>query len=228
MNMEDLAKLAAGHVWSVIKERISLVENYVKDEFSKNSDHVRSLINESIEKNEIKIEKLVQEKFNSVNLPKDGKDALDIRILPDIDFSKSYDVGVYARHKGGLWKSVAHTNGALGWQCIVEGIDSISFDFDGDRDLSIKLSKSTGDIVEKSVRLNVPIYKEVWKPGEYEKGDVVTHGGSQWTCVVDKTVDKPGESSSGWKLSVKAGRNGKDIVKIQDNKFKTVKIGETN
>ena len=46
----------------------------------------------------------------------------------------------------------------------------------------------------------------------YEKGGAVTFGGSVWVAQVE-TTERPG-TGPGWRLAVKAGRNGSDgIVK---------------
>jgi integrin beta 3 len=53
------------------------------------------------------------------------------------------------------------------------------------------------------------IYREVWREGEYERGDVVTWGGSIFIAQ-RKPTGKPGDPDSGWRLAVKHGRDGKD------------------
>lgn len=50
-------------------------------------------------------------------------------------------------------------------------------------------------------------FKGVWKVGEYDRGDVVTHHGSAWHCN-EKTTDQPGTSSA-FTLMVKKGRDAK-------------------
>jgi hypothetical protein len=53
-------------------------------------------------------------------------------------------------------------------------------------------------------------YQGVYQDGKsYELGDVVTWAGSTWHCN-DATISKPGESTKGWTLMVKRGRDGKD------------------
>ena len=39
----------------------------------------------------------------------------------------------------------------------------------------------------------------------YNKGDIVTYGGSMWACLSDNTSEKPGNCSS-WQLCVKGTR----------------------
>lgn len=43
----------------------------------------------------------------------------------------------------------------------------------------------------------------------YDRGDLVTWGGSAWHCN-EATATKPGDGSKGWTLMVKRGRDGKD------------------
>jgi hypothetical protein len=57
-------------------------------------------------------------------------------------------------------------------------------------------------------------YKGIWSAGEYDRGQLVTLGGSLFISL-EKTADKP-ETSEAWKLIVKRGRdgrNGKDGAK---------------
>jgi len=52
-------------------------------------------------------------------------------------------------------------------------------------------------------------YHGVWSPDtEYQRGDLVTSGGSMWHCW-HTTRAKPGESDD-WQLCVKRGSPGKD------------------
>jgi hypothetical protein len=54
------------------------------------------------------------------------------------------------------------------------------------------------------------IQRGVWLEGKsYERGDVVTWGGSQWHANED-TATKPGEDAKAWTLVVKRGRDGRD------------------
>jgi hypothetical protein len=100
-------------------------------------------------------------------------------------------------------------NGSDGFS--LEDFDMVLAD-DG-RTLSLKFKR--GDlVVERAIRLATMIYREVWREGEYEPGDVVTWGGSAWHCQ-QKTLDKPGTSSS-WKLMVKEGARGKDAKSVHE------------
>ena len=146
-----------------------------------------------------------------VRQAEDGRDAIDVEILPAIEEAKQYPRGTYAAHRGGLWKSYERTHGMRGWECIVDGIDGVSVTQDGDREFSVKLMKSSGQEVAQKFALPIQIYKGVHKDGEaYDAHDNVTWAGSQWTSTKSENTDKPG-SSDAWTLCVKAGRNGKDL-----------------
>lgn len=76
-------------------------------------------------------------------------------------------------------------------------------------DRTIELSFKSGEN-EHIAQLKWPtaIYRGVYKEDtEYERGDEVTWGGSQWHCD-QPTKDKPGTEN--WTLAVKKGRDGKD------------------
>lgn len=141
----------------------------------------------------------------------DGRDAIDVEILPAIEEEKQYPRGTYAAHRGGLWKSYERTHGMRGWECIVDGIDGVSITQDGDREFSVSLVKSSGHEVVQKFALPIQIYKGVYRDDEaYDAHDNVTWAGSQWTSTKAENTDKPGTSDA-WTLCVKAGRNGKDL-----------------
>lgn len=146
-----------------------------------------------------------------VKQPLDGRDAIDLEILPAIDETKQYPRGTYATHRGGLWKSYERTHGMRGWECIVDGVDAVNVTQDAEREFSVKLAKSSGAEVVQKFALPIQIYKGVHREGEaYDQHDSVTWAGSQWTSTKSENTDKPGTSDA-WILCVKAGRNGKDL-----------------
>ncbi|CAM3407507.1 hypothetical protein BS639_17965 [Rouxiella silvae] len=164
------------------------------------------------------IEKMVKEQVSAsvsalpeVHNGADGKDALQLEVLPGINEEKSYPRGTYALFKGGLWRAYQKTMGLSGWECVVSGVHSIDVIQNAQREFSINLSLSDGVMVEKTFSVPVLIYRGVFKNGEgYQPGDTVTWGGSLWHCD-DETADKPGEiGSKGWTLAAKRGRDGKD------------------
>ena len=44
----------------------------------------------------------------------DGRDALQLEVLPAVDEQKSYTRGTYAKHVGGLWRAFEQTSGMRG------------------------------------------------------------------------------------------------------------------
>lgn len=146
-----------------------------------------------------------------VRQPQDGRDALHLEILPGIDEAKTYPRNTYAKHDGGLWRSFEQTSAMRGWECIVEGLKAVSVTQDGDREFSVTSAKSSGAEVVQKFALPIQIYKGVHRDGEkYDAHDNVTWAGSQWTSTKAENTDKPGTNDS-WQLTVKAGRNGKDL-----------------
>lgn len=86
-------------------------------------------------------------------------------------------------------------------------IEALAVEYDGERSFSI----GWPDGRKAVFALPVPIYRGVWKEGAYKRGDTVTWGGSQFTAVRD-TDAKP-EMDGSWQLSVKRGRDGREVVK---------------
>lgn len=139
-----------------------------------------------------------------------GKDALQLEILPSINPEKAYARGTYAIHQGGLWRSYQKTTGMKGWECLVDGISDIDITQRDERNFTVTAIKSSGEKTEKTFSVPVMIYRDIFKDGEkYFPGDSVTWGGSVWYCN-EATGDKPGEDGSkGWKLAVKRGRDAR-------------------
>lgn len=86
-----------------------------------------------------------------------------------------------------------------------DGKDGVSFDkwdfrFDG-RDVVLSL-----DGEDRRAKHDLPLYRGVWRDGDFEKGDFVSFGGSVWHCNKD-TAAKPGTNDD-WTLAVKRGRDG--------------------
>lgn len=78
---------------------------------------------------------------------------------------------------------------------------------DDDRTLTLAFVREGGR-VERSIRLNHPIYRGIWKDGAYEKGDCVTFGGSLF--IAKRDTDSKPETDDSWQLAVKRGRDGRD------------------
>lgn len=93
-----------------------------------------------------------------------------------------------------------------------DGIDGITPEFmDADFDGRVlRLSFGEGERTKAvEFKMSTPEYRGVFKDGEsYERGDLVTWGGSLWHCETD-TKGKPGPDSD-WTMAAKKGRDGKD------------------
>lgn len=60
-------------------------------------------------------------------------------------------------------------------------------------------------------------FEGVYQEGQsYEKGNLVTWGGSSWHCNEPTTTSKPGDGSKDWTLMVKRGRDGRDGLNGKD------------
>lgn len=147
--------------------------------------------------------------------PADGRDALQLEVLPAIDEQKSYTRGTYAKHAGGLWRAFEQTSGMRGWECIVEGVKELQVDM-VDKRLSVKAVMSSGALAEMVKELPIQIYRGVFKSDDpYHQGDTVTWAGSLWHCNVTGTKALPGDGSADWTLAVKKGRDGREVVKTE-------------
>lgn len=131
-----------------------------------------------------------------------GRDALDIEILQGIDEGRTYRKGTFAVHQNGLFRF----DGAE-WKCLIDGETSCEYEL-SDRTLTMTRTFASGRVEAKQYTVPVPFYKEIWKEGEYEAGDVVTYDGSMWIAL-KRTKVKPGQFAKEWRLCVKRGRNGK-------------------
>lgn len=89
-----------------------------------------------------------------------------------------------------------------------DGVDGVGFDdmelVDVEGDLFLRFTR--GEVV-KDFYLPVPTDRGVWVEREFRKGAGVTWGGSFWMAQRD-TSAKPDTPDSGWRLSVKRGRDG--------------------
>ena len=173
---------------------------------------------ESVSVDQVKemLEGIVKEAVAGIELPKpeNGRDAAELDIMPLIDEAKSYPRGVYATHRGGLWKSHSTTHGMKGWECIVDGIFKTVVNRIDDRNFCFIVERASGSISKLPFEVESTRYKKIYVEGrEYNKGDFVTWAGSLWHCN-EKTVEKPGEGSEAWTLAVKKGRDHNPKVKV--------------
>ncbi|KRD71442.1 hypothetical protein ASE45_06430 [Lysobacter sp. Root96] len=141
----------------------------------------------------------------------DGRDALEVDVLSGIDIERSYARRTYASHLGGIWVARQQTHGMEGWECIVNGYQSIEIDLEDERTLVVRSTFSDGRRVEKRHAVPMLIDRGVFKDGAgYQRGDGVTWGGSFWIAQVDKADSKPDAGNGQWRLAVKKGRDGKE------------------
>lgn len=148
-----------------------------------------------------------------------GMDALQLNILPTLDFQRSYPRGTYARHQGGIWRSFEDTAGTRGWECLVVGVHEVTLEQKDERHIVLGISLTSGTKIEKEFVMPVVLDRGVYSADtKYQKGDGVTWAGSWWIAQVDEPTEKPGEPPAGaptgykgqWRLAVKRGRDGKD------------------
>ena len=85
------------------------------------------------------------------------------------------------------------------------------FDVEPVNERTIRLG-FTKDNEKHTFELAFPVLigRGIWSDGEdYERGDVVTWGGSAWEAVEPEKGIKPDLSSGGWRILAKRGRDGK-------------------
>ena len=85
------------------------------------------------------------------------------------------------------------------------GVEDFALELNG-RLLGIALQIG-GQAVIRTVKLDIPLPRGIWKPGKYDKSDIVTYQGSSFIALCDTSL-KP--ETPDWRLMVKRGRDGKD------------------
>ncbi len=155
-----------------------------------------------------------------------GRDAAQIDVLPGIDAAKSYTRGTWAKHDGGLFMARTQTEGMEGWECIVAGVTRVDVEMaSADMRNFVVTTRMTGG-QSRAVEFALPVVidRGVWRAGQYETGDHVSWGGSGW--IAQRITDgEPGEGDSGWRLSTKRGRDGKDAGTGPAAKRAPVRVG---
>jgi hypothetical protein len=142
----------------------------------------------------------------------DGRDAAEIIPLAGIDLERSYGIGTWASHEGGLWVARTLTKGLEGWSCSVDGIAAITVR-GFERGFEVEVRRSSGNIEVTRCAVPAMLYRGIWQEqeGGYEAGDLVTRDGSMWHANAP-TKGKPGDTPE-WQLCVRRGRDGKDGIK---------------
>jgi hypothetical protein len=148
----------------------------------------------------------------------DGRDALDINVLPEIDEAKAYPRGTFALHRGGMIRAERKTEPILdslekaGWRVCLNGIveETETVSEDG-RTIARSTVYTNGLRLERTIKTAAIVYRGIWKEADYERGDIVTRGGSSYHCQLSGTKQVPGTlGADDWKMMVKSGRDGKD------------------
>lgn len=88
------------------------------------------------------------------------------------------------------------------------GFDDLVLDYDGERALTFQFIREDGLVKSWEFTLPIPLVRDVYKQGNYKRGDIVIRGGSMYVAGKD-TATMPGIGDSDWKLCTKAGRDGK-------------------
>lgn len=146
-----------------------------------------------------------------------GRDAHEIAIAPGVDETKSYAEGTCARWRGGVVRAERQTDPvfdgniiAAGWSVILEGIaEETERVLEDDRTVERSTTYTSGKTFTRHIKSPFPVYRGVWREQQYERGDSVTFGGSQFIANRD-TSAKPETEDCGWQLAVKRGRDGKE------------------
>lgn len=95
----------------------------------------------------------------------------------------------------------------------INGKDGFGFDDmsasieDGGRYIILSFARGE-DKKEFRLKTSSQVFRGVWTEGQYEAGDTVMWGGSQFTAMCD-TKAKP-DTNKDWVLSTRRGRDGKD------------------
>jgi hypothetical protein len=142
----------------------------------------------------------VAEAVASIKIPEPipGKDGLSI-----VDVKPNADGELIVKRSDGETWNCGRFVGHDGFD-----LKDFSTEFDGERTVGLVFSQE-GRTERHEFVFPVPIYRGVWREGEtYQRGDTVTWGGSTFIAQKDTPEGKP-ETSSDWRLSVKAGRNAK-------------------
>jgi integrin beta 3 len=93
----------------------------------------------------------------------------------------------------------------------MDGVHSLEVKQTGRRTFEIATIKTSGVVTKTEAKLPIPLYENVFSEAhEYERGDMVTSGGSLWMALKDQPEGKPDGKSADWRLIVKRGRDGKD------------------
>lgn len=93
-------------------------------------------------------------------------------------------------------------------------LETLEFDI-GEDGRTLLVRVMAGDqVIERSVVLPIPVYRDVWKEGEtYVRGDIVTFGGQSWHCTSECKDSRPSVGPE-WRLFVRKGRDAGTPAKL--------------
>lgn len=141
--------------------------------------------------------------FDSMPRPKDGKSVTvdDIRAVVESESAK--------------WQLDFEKRAAESLQRVIDKIPAPKDGFTPDDfDVAVNgrvftISMRCGErVVTREIKVPFPVDRGVYRSTvSYEKGDVVTYGGSQWIAEKDTSTKPP---SDDWRLQVRRGSDGKD------------------
>lgn len=153
-----------------------------------------------------RIEQAVKAAVEALPAPKQGEAGKDGIGLADALIDR--EGALVLTMTDGTTKSLGKVHGKDG----ADGKDGETFtldDFDieavDERVICLKFTK--GDTCHSfELEFPVPVYRGVWREGEYQRGDMVTWGGDLWHAE-KATAEKP--ATADWKLAVRKGRDAK-------------------
>lgn len=235
MTLDDLVKDIA----STVKESISDAIKKVSDKYESRISYLEKALKElpAPEKGEkgdsITIEDvrpLIKEAVEAIEIPspKDGKDGVspdpaDVAKAMEPLFAK-WELDFERRAYNVLDRAVERMPKPK------DGKDALEVkDFDiclaeDMRTITVSL-KTDGRSVEKSIKIPAIIDRGVFAHHEkYEMGDAVTFGGCLWICQKENNGNEPRSDGEYWRLAVKKGRDGKEVVKIDPPKTAKVNV----
>lgn len=141
-----------------------------------------------------------------------GKDGADGRGVKELLIDR--EGHLIATMDDGATKDLGPVNGKDGepGKDGKDGFNLDDFDCEPIDERTIKMTFVRGEVAHSyELQFPVVVYRGVFKDGDdYERGDMVTWGGSLWHCDTP-TKEKPGTES--WTLAAKKGRDGKDLTK---------------
>jgi hypothetical protein len=83
------------------------------------------------------------------------------------------------------------------------GIDDVSVVYDGERTITLTVTRSGGFFKAFPITLPIPLDRGGWSAARiYSRGDLVSYHGNAWICQGDSAGAKPGTGSQ-WRLAIR-------------------------